>query len=180
MCSLCLALRRHCVCYAIDARIRGRLPFTLTPQQDRVVADIARDLALSTPTNRLIQGDVGSGKTAVALYAMLMATATGHQAALMAPTELLAEQHYLSITTMLEGSGVRIALLTGSVPPADRAALLAKIESGELDLLIGTHALLTDSVNFRSLAVAIIDEQHRFGVHPRAHLRTHATTPEIG
>jgi ATP-dependent DNA helicase RecG len=87
---------------AIDARIRARLPFTLTPQQDRVVEDIARDLALSTPTNRLIQGDVGSGKTAVALYAMLMATATDHQAALLAPTELLAEQHFLSISSMLE------------------------------------------------------------------------------
>lgn len=159
----------------IDARIRGRLPFTLTPQQDRVVADIARDLALSTPTNRLIQGDVGSGKTAVALYAMLMATATGHQAALMAPTELLAEQHYLSITSMLESSGVRIGLLTGSIPASDRAELLTRIEAGEVDLLIGTHALLTDTVNFHSLAVAIIDEQHRFGVHQRAHLRTHAT-----
>jgi len=159
----------------IGARIRARFPFTLTPQQDRVITEIARDLALSTPTNRLIQGDVGSGKTAVALYAMLMATATGHQAALMAPTELLAEQHYLSISGMLEGTGVRIGLLTGSVPAAERTSLLAKIESGELDILIGTHALLTESVRFHSLAVAIIDEQHRFGVHQRAHLRTHAT-----
>jgi ATP-dependent DNA helicase RecG len=165
---------------AIDARIRDRLPFALTPQQDRVVADIARDLALSTPTNRLIQGDVGSGKTAVALYAMLMATATGHQAALLAPTELLAEQHYLSISTMLEGSEVRLALLTGSTPPAERAPLLARIEAGEVDIVIGTHALLTESVRFKSLAVAIIDEQHRFGVHQRAHLRTHSTVLETG
>jgi ATP-dependent DNA helicase RecG len=160
---------------AIDARIRARLPFTLTPQQDRVVSDIARDLSLSIPTNRLIQGDVGSGKTAVALYAMLMATATDHQAALLAPTELLAEQHFLSISSILEGSEVRLALLTGSTPAGERAALLAQIEAGELDIVIGTHALLTETVKFRSLAVAIIDEQHRFGVHQRAHLRTHAT-----
>ncbi len=160
---------------AIDARIRARLPFTLTPQQDRVVADIARDLSLSTPTNRLIQGDVGSGKTAVALYAMLMATATDHQAALLAPTELLAEQHFLSISSILEGSEVRLALLTGSTPASERASLLAQIEAGELDIVIGTHALLTETVKFHSLAVAIIDEQHRFGVHQRAHLRTHAT-----
>jgi len=159
----------------IDARIRARFPFALTPEQGRVVGDIARDLASTTPTNRLIQGDVGSGKTVVALYAMLMAAASGHQAALMAPTELLAEQHWLSISTMLEGSAVRVALLTGSTPDSERGGLLRALEAGEIDLLIGTHALLTESVRFASLAVAIIDEQHRFGVHQRAHLRTHAT-----
>jgi ATP-dependent DNA helicase RecG len=166
------ALRRD---DAIDARIRGRFPFPLTPAQDRVVREIAVDLASTTPTNRLIQGDVGSGKTVVALYAMLMAAATGHQSALMAPTELLAEQHFVSITDMLAGSAVRVALLTGSTPERERQGLLAGLEAGEIDLLIGTHALLTESVRFRSLAVAIIDEQHRFGVHQRAHLRTHAT-----
>ncbi|USO00303.1 MAG: ATP-dependent DNA helicase RecG [Phycisphaeraceae bacterium] len=162
----------------VDAHIRERFPFALTPEQDAVLRDIAKDLSSSTPTNRLIQGDVGSGKTVVALYAMLMAVATGHQSALMAPTELLAEQHFLSISEMLEQSKVRVALLTGSTPSADRGAILAGLVAGEIDLLIGTHALLTESVRFKSLAVAIIDEQHRFGVHQRAHLRTHATSME--
>ncbi|MFG0304839.1 MAG: ATP-dependent DNA helicase RecG [Phycisphaerales bacterium JB040] len=155
----------------IDARIRERLPFALTEAQDRVVREIAGDLSRSVPTNRLIQGDVGSGKTAVALYAMLMAVADGHQAALMAPTELLAEQHMLSIGRMLEGSRVRTALLTGSLTPAERGGVLSRLEAGEIDLVIGTHALLTETVRFRSLAVAIIDEQHRFGVRQRAGLR---------
>ncbi|HHN78511.1 MAG TPA: ATP-dependent DNA helicase RecG [Phycisphaerales bacterium] len=160
---------------ATDAHIRARIPFTLTPSQDAVVRDIARDLSSTIPTNRLIQGDVGSGKTVVALYAMLMAAATGHQSALMAPTEILAEQHFLSISDMLEGSQVRVDLLTGSTPKNERAGILDQLEAGEIDLLIGTHALLTESVRFRSLAVAIIDEQHRFGVHQRAHMRTHST-----
>jgi len=155
----------------IDERINARIPFTLTPDQARVAQEIAKDLSQTTPTNRLIQGDVGSGKTVVALGAMLRAIAHGHQAALMAPTELLAEQHYLSISDMLSGSNTRIALLTGSMPADQRAAVVAMIETGEVDLVIGTHALVSDSVAFHSLAVAIIDEQHRFGVEQRAKLR---------
>jgi ATP-dependent DNA helicase RecG len=159
----------------IDQRINARIPFTLTPDQDRVAKEIARDLSFTTPTNRLIQGDVGSGKTVVALSAMLRAIAHGHQAALMAPTELLAEQHYLSISDMLKGSNTRIALLTGSMPADMRSATLALIESGEIDLIVGTHALVSDTVAFHSLAVAIIDEQHRFGVEQRAKLRVKGT-----
>tara|TARA_R110002096_G_scaffold173781_5_gene348491 strand:- start:139762 stop:141939 length:2178 start_codon:yes stop_codon:yes gene_type:complete len=159
----------------IDQRINARIPFTLTPDQDRVAKEIARDLSFTTPTNRLIQGDVGSGKTVVALSAMLRAIAHGHQAALMAPTELLAEQHYLSISDMLKGSSTRIALLTGSMPAEMRSATLALIESGEIDLIVGTHALVSDTVAFHSLAVAIIDEQHRFGVEQRAKLRVKGT-----
>ena len=159
----------------IDRHIRARLPFALTEGQDSAVAEVAIDLQRSTPANRLIQGDVGAGKTVVALYAMLMAVASKHQAALMAPTELLAEQHHQVITAMLAGSKVRVALLTGATPPNDRQVMLARLESGEIDLLIGTHALITDSVRFRSLAVAIIDEQHRFGVHQRARLREKAS-----
>lgn len=155
----------------IDQRINARIPFTLTTDQERVAAEIARDLSTATPTNRLIQGDVGSGKTVVALTAMLRAIAHGHQAALMAPTELLAEQHFLSISDMLKDSNTRIALLTGSMPADQRAATVANIESGDIDLVIGTHALVSDSVAFHSLAVAIIDEQHRFGVEQRAKLR---------
>ncbi len=157
---------------AIDAHIRKRFPFTLTASQESVIRDIIADLSTGTPTNRLIQGDVGSGKTIVALYAMLMAVASRHQAALMAPTEILAEQHLASISALLEGSAVKIELLTGALPSAERKAILARVESGEVDIVIGTHALLTETVKFHSLAVAIVDEQHRFGVHQRAELRT--------
>jgi ATP-dependent DNA helicase RecG len=155
----------------IDQRIRARFPFTLTPAQDKVVADIVRDLTTSVPANRLIQGDVGSGKTVVALYAMLLAVASDHQAALMAPTEILAEQHHANIARALQGSKVRVALLTGAVTGPDRESILARLARGEIDIIVGTHALLTETVAFHSLAVAVIDEQHRFGVHQRATLR---------
>lgn len=156
----------------IDKRIRARFGFELTEAQGEVVRQLAGDLAKPVPTNRLIQGDVGAGKTVVALYAMLLAVASGHQAALMAPTELLAEQHFASISAMLSGSEVRVALLTGSGSAADRAAVEARVASGDVDLVIGTHALVTDRTRFASLAVAVIDEQHRFGVHQRARLRS--------
>jgi ATP-dependent DNA helicase RecG len=156
---------------AIDQHIKDRFPFSLTDAQQNVITDMVRDLSRATPMNRLVQGDVGSGKTVVALYAMLMAVASNQQAALMAPTELLAEQHFASINAMLAGSRVRIELLTGSLKPAQRAAVRTRLEAGEIDLLIGTHALLTEQVNFKQLAVAVVDEQHRFGVHQRASLR---------
>ncbi|MEZ6241871.1 MAG: ATP-dependent DNA helicase RecG [Phycisphaerales bacterium] len=164
----------------VDARIRARFPFTLTPGQEKVVGEIAKDLSSDTPTNRLIQGDVGSGKTLVALYAMLMAVASGKQAALMAPTEILAEQHAESIRELLRGSEVRVAMLTGALPERDRASIHERLASGEIDILVGTHALLTERVRFNDLAVAIIDEQHRFGVHQRASLRAKATVGEAG
>jgi ATP-dependent DNA helicase RecG len=159
----------------IDLRIRARFPFTLTPAQDKVVNELAEDLSKPTPTNRLIQGDVGSGKTIVALYAMLMAVASGKQAALMAPTELLAEQHHAGISRLLKGSEVRVELLTGGMDPDDRARVLAGLADGSVHLAVGTHALITDAVRFQSLALAIIDEQHRFGVHQRAELRAKGT-----
>ncbi len=161
---------------AIDRHIRERFPFPLTAAQDRVIEDVRKDLTRATPTNRLIQGDVGSGKTVVALYAMLMAAASGHQAALMAPTEILAEQHFASISGLLEGSRVKVALLTGATPEDERRSLLRRLASGGVDVLVGTHALLTEGVTFKSLAVAIVDEQHRFGVHQRSTLREKATT----
>jgi ATP-dependent DNA helicase RecG len=156
----------------IDARIRERFPFALTPGQEAVVKDLVADLTSDTPTNRLIQGDVGSGKTVVALYAMLMAVAGGQQAALMSPTEILAEQHYLSISSMLKDSKVRVELLTGGTPREERESILRRIGTGEIDILIGTHALITEAVRFHALGVAVIDEQHRFGVHQRALLRS--------
>ncbi|GMV26444.1 MAG: ATP-dependent DNA helicase RecG [Phycisphaerae bacterium] len=168
---------------AIDERIRRRFAFELTPAQDEVLKEITADLTRPTPTNRLIQGDVGAGKTVVALYAMLLAVASKHQAALMAPTEILAEQHFASISAVLAGSEVRVELLTGSVARPRRAELIAALAAGEIDILVGTHALLTETVKFKSLAVAIIDEQHRFGVHQRAALRAKAddagSTPHV-
>ncbi len=157
---------------AIDQHIRHRFPFELTEAQNQVIGQIVADLQRTEPMNRLLQGDVGSGKTVVALYAMLLGVAANKQAALMAPTELLAEQHYLSIGDMLAGSNVRIALLTGSANPADRQATAQAIERGEIDLVIGTQALLTESVRFNDLAVVVVDEQHRFGVMQRARIRS--------
>jgi len=156
----------------IDARIRGRLPFALTPGQDEAVADIARDLSRDRPANRLIQGDVGSGKTVVALYAMLAAAAHGRQAALLAPTELLAEQHFESVSGLLKGSRVRLALVSASLASAERERVEADIAAGHADLIIGTHALLTERVGFRDLGVVVIDEQHRFGVRQRTALQS--------
>ncbi|MHC4766713.1 MAG: ATP-dependent DNA helicase RecG [Planctomycetota bacterium] len=160
---------------AIDAHIAARFPFELTESQRAVIDEIARDLTDTTPMNRLLQGDVGAGKTVVALYGMLMAVASDHQAALMAPTELLAEQHGDSISRMLTGARVTIETLTGSLTPAQRRATLERLEAGEIDILIGTHALLTETVRFKSLAVVVVDEQHRFGVHQRATLRSKGT-----
>ncbi len=151
---------------AIDQHIRGRFPFALTETQGQAVAEIAADLTRNRPMNRMLQGDVGSGKTVVALYALLMAVADRRQGALMAPTELLAEQHYLSIQRMLKDSNVRVALLTGQ-----QRDDLGAIASGEADLVVGTHALLSPSVKYKDLAVVVIDEQHRFGVVQRASLR---------
>ncbi len=164
----------------IDAHIRARLPFELTMGQDAAVREIARDLQKEQPANRLIQGDVGSGKTVVALYAMLMAAADRMQGAMMAPTELLAEQHFLTLAEMLAGSNVRIDLLTGAKRGEERAETLSRIESGETDIVVGTHALLTETVRFKDLAVVVIDEQHRFGVHQRAVLRQKTANGESG
>ena len=163
----------------LDARIRSRFPFPLTPAQARVIREMAVDLSGEGPMNRLLQGDVGAGKTVVALYGMLLATATGHQACLMAPTELLAEQHHASIRAMLADSEVEIVLLTGGLPAPVRRERLERIASGEVDIVIGTHALLTESVRFQSLGLAVVDEQHRFGVVQRAALRDKSASSDL-
>jgi ATP-dependent DNA helicase RecG len=165
---------------AIDERIRKRLPFALTADQNQVCAEIAKDLGQPTPMNRLLQGDVGSGKTAVAAYAMLTAVAHGAQAALLAPTEILAEQHVASLRSVLASSDVRIELLTGGRKTKERAAVLERLASGDIDLVIGTHALLAEGVRFHDLALVVIDEQHRFGVAQRAVLRERAAASESG
>jgi ATP-dependent DNA helicase RecG len=154
--------------------LRDGLPFALTGDQRTAVAEIAGDLGRPAPMQRLLMGEVGSGKTVVALYAMLQAVGHGMQAALMAPTETLAEQHFATIQTLLgaEVGGVLVSaeLLTGSTPAARRRDTLAKLKSGELSLVVGTHALIEPDVIFDALAVAVIDEQHRFGVRQRAAL----------
>ncbi len=146
------------------------LPFTLTADQERALEAIDRDLSLPWAMHRLLMGEVGSGKTVVALYSMLRAVEHGMQAALMAPTETLAEQHFATIQALLAAELVPVALLTGSTPARRRKDLLAKLESGELRLVVGTHALIEESVRFAALAVAVVDEQHRFGVRQRAAL----------
>jgi ATP-dependent DNA helicase RecG len=148
---------------------RAALPFELTGDQRRACAEIDGDLAKSRPMQRLLMGEVGSGKTAVALAAMLRAVENGRQAALMAPTETLAEQHLATIDGLLGGT-VPVELLTGSTTATRRRDLLARLASGELALVVGTHALIEDSVEFRDLAVCVVDEQHRFGVRQRAAL----------
>ena len=155
----------------INEHIRSRIPFVLTPEQDRVIGEIVADMGQPFAMNRLLQGDVGSGKTAVAVYAMLLAVAHGFQAALVAPTELLAEQHYAVLGAMLKGTQVRIAFITGSNTSAERRERVAGLATGKFDIAIGTHALLEGGVAFRNLAVAVIDEQHRFGVKQRAAIR---------
>ena len=156
---------------ATEKAILARFPFEFTPDQLATFREIAKDLADTQPMNRLLQGDVGAGKTAVALAAMLVAVANRHQAAMMAPTELLAEQHFASISRFLEGTGVRVAILTGSLRDSERARIRDLCESGEVDIVVGTHALLTGDVRFHALALAVVDEQHRFGVAQRAELR---------
>jgi len=149
---------------------RAALPFTLTVGQDRAIVEIDADLSRAVPMRRLLQGDVGSGKTVVALYALLRAVEAGRQAALMAPTETLAEQHFLTIDELCAGLGVRVSLLTSSVRAREHAAVRQLIASGDAQLVVGTHALIQKEVDFRDLAVVVVDEQHRFGVGQRSAL----------
>ncbi len=147
-----------------------KLPFELTGAQKRVIKEIRRDLGSGVQMNRLLQGDVGSGKTMVGLMCMLMALDNGYQACMMAPTEILAQQHHLSVSEYVEGLDIRVAFLSGSVKGKKRKALLEELAAGEIDILIGTHALIEDPVVFKNLGLAITDEQHRFGVKQRGKL----------
>ncbi len=174
---------RHGSGGALVARFRDGLPFSLTKAQQAAIDEITADLQAPHPMHRLLQGDVGSGKTVVAVAALLTAVEGGHQGALMAPTEVLAEQHHAGIRVMLDGLSVpsehtllaerplRVALLTNRTAGTERSRLLAGLADGTVDVLVGTHALLTEAVAFQSLGVVVIDEQHRFGVEQRAALR---------
>jgi ATP-dependent DNA helicase RecG len=157
----------------------GALPYSLTGAQRRVIGEIAVDMQAQQPMNRLIQGDVGAGKTVVAMAALLVAVRNGYQAAIMAPTEILAEQHYLNIHRALEELGVRVVLLTGSMSDKAKALNLQAIAGGEVHIAVGTHALIQHDVEFHKLGFAVVDEQHRFGVLQRAALRLKGTAPDI-
>ncbi len=185
-----LALRRHenaqvrkgLVC-AVDDRIRQSaravLPFKLTPGQREALAEIVADLQRPWPMQRLLQGDVGAGKTIVALLAAVVAMDNGFQVAVMAPTEVLAEQHYRTIVKVFDGRPYRTALLTGRVTAATRRDLLPAIERGDINLLVGTQALIQEHVKFKALALAVIDEQHRFGVVQRGTLAAKGLNPDV-
>lgn len=161
----------------IDARIRRLYPFPLTKDQNKAVHEICRDMASETPMQRLLQADVGAGKTAVAVYALLVAIANKHQALFMAPTEVLAQQHWQTLETYLAQSRVRRAVLTGGLSAKQRRETLAGLASGEIDLVVGTQALIQDAVQFTRLGLVVIDEQHRFGVHQRARVRKLGVDP---
>ncbi|HEY1601654.1 MAG TPA: ATP-dependent DNA helicase RecG [Pirellulales bacterium] len=186
--QLALAIKRHAqrdlrqsppleATAKIDARIRRLFPFELTAGQNQMIADVVADMARPHPMNRLVQGDVGSGKTVVAVYAILLAIAHGQQTALMAPTEILARQHAATIEGFLTASRVRWGLLTGSLTTSARRETLAKIAAGELDLVIGTQAIVQEDVEFAKLGLVVIDEQHKFGVRQRASLKQAGLDP---
>jgi len=159
----------------IDSRIRKRFPFLLTEDQDKVIEEITADLGKTIPMNRLLQGDVGSGKTVVALHAALVAIANKQQVAIMAPTEILAAQHFTSIERYLKNSDVKRVLITGGITGDKRKEILDDIKSGNTNIVVGTVALLQEDIQFADLALVIIDEQHKFGVHQRAGLRKDTT-----
>jgi len=162
----------------IDEHIRRLFPFRLTPDQEKVIREIKKDLESPHPMNRLLQGDVGSGKTVVAIYAILAAVANKLQAALMAPTEILAAQHFGTIRSYLEKARVRYALIVGGLSKAKREKLLSATAAGEIDLVVGTHSLIQEEVTFKNLALLVVDEQHKFGVLQRAALRKKGLHPD--
>ncbi len=164
---------------ATKLRIGSVLPFKLTDAQRRVVKEIFQDLKSDAPMNRLLQGDVGSGKTIVALIAMLATMENGYQTALMAPTEILAEQHARNIKRLLAKSPYRVELLTGSLRGAEKRKLQVALAAGEIHACVGTHAIIQDAVSFKNLGLAVIDEQHRFGVMQRAELRARGFNPDV-
>jgi ATP-dependent DNA helicase RecG len=163
----------------VRAAMRAVLPFHLTAGQRQALKEIGEDMQRSRPMNRLLQGDVGSGKTIVALLAAVLAMENGRQVAFMAPTEILAEQHFETISRLLGGTRFKVGLLTGARPAATRRALVGQVAAGHVDLVVGTHAIVQDQVAFKALGLAVVDEQHRFGVLQRATLRAKGLRPDM-
>lgn len=188
--ELLMALRKHYyqspvmgIPIAVDQKVVdelvARLPFRLTRAQRRVLNEILEDFQRSHPMNRLLQGDVGSGKTVIAWLAMMITVRSGFQAALMAPTEILAQQHFLTLSRLAEGLPVRLALLIGSLPEREKLRIREQLAGGEVDLVVGTHALIQEAVSFARLALVVIDEQHRFGVEQRSTLIQKGKLPHV-
>ncbi|MGB2705684.1 MAG: ATP-dependent DNA helicase RecG [Candidatus Omnitrophota bacterium] len=169
--------------HRLDARLidsfKKLFPFELTQSQLKVINEIQIDMASSKPMNRLLEGDVGSGKTAVAIYALLLTVENGYQAAVMAPTEILARQHYINMSALLMPLGVNVRLLVSGLKPAKKLEIKNEIEKGQVDIVIGTHALIWEGVEFEKLGLAIIDEQHKFGVTQRQLLRKKGESPDV-
>ncbi|HET6490171.1 MAG TPA: ATP-dependent DNA helicase RecG [Syntrophales bacterium] len=163
----------------LSSRFLSILPFGLTAAQKRVIDEIQWDMARPSPMHRLLQGDVGSGKTVVSMAAMLTACENGYQAAMMAPTEILAEQHFRNIRRWVEALGLKAVLLLGSTRPSEKKDLARRIETGEIHIVVGTHALIQEGVAFRKLGFVVVDEQHRFGVVQRAALRAKGSNPDV-
>jgi ATP-dependent DNA helicase RecG len=160
-------------------KFKSNLAFQFTKSQSKVIKEIEDDMKSLEPMNRLLQGDVGSGKTIVALYALILTVQNGYQGALMVPTEILAEQHYRNIKSLVEGLGVRVMILSGDLKEEERRRRRQMIEIGEVDIIVGTHALIQEGVNFKKLGLAVIDEQHKFGVMQRAMLKSKSLNPDI-
>ncbi|MFC1624487.1 ATP-dependent DNA helicase RecG [Candidatus Omnitrophota bacterium] len=160
-------------------RFKQKLPFKFTGGQSKALKEILQDMKSPKPMNRLLQGDVGSGKTIVALYAIILTVENGYQGALMVPTEVLAEQHYKNISTLLEGLKINVVRLSGDLKPKERDRRKHMIETGEADLVVGTHALIQEGVNFKRLGLVVIDEQHKFGVMQRAFLKSKSMNPDV-
>ncbi len=161
------------------AELKAVLPYPLTGAQERVITELAADMGSKKSMNRLVQGDVGAGKTVVAMAALMIAVRSGYQAALMAPTEILAEQHYLGIRRTMESLGIKVTLLSGSLPAKEKRAALAAVASGETHIAVGTHALIQTDVQFHKLGLGVVDEQHRFGVLQRAALKSKGDSPDL-
>lgn len=171
--------KQHLARDGVYARFLEQLPFELTGAQKRVVNEIIQDMESPQPMSRLLQGDVGSGKTIVAIIALVKCVASGHQGAIMVPTEILAEQHYLALQEVVAPVGVRIGLLTGSISRKVREQLVEDLKRGAIDIVVGTHTLIQESVEFKSLGLVVIDEQHRFGVRQRAQLQQKGQYPDV-
>ena len=164
---------------ALAEKLEAQLPFALTNAQKRAFKEITADITQPHPMHRLVQGDVGSGKTLVALLAVMVAKSSGFQSAIMAPTEILAEQHYQNAKRLLEPLDVSVGLLTGSLKSSEKKETLRKLQGGEIDLVVGTHALIQEDVHFEQMGLVIVDEQHRFGVHQRTALKEKGLSPHF-
>jgi ATP-dependent DNA helicase RecG len=170
---------KHLMNSALSRSVRARLPFSLTADQEKALQEICFDMQQPIPMQRLLQGDVGSGKTVVAALALVKTVENGYQGALMAPTEILAAQHFESLNNLLAPCKISVGLLTGSLPKKKRDAMREKIKNGEVDIVIGTHALIQDEVEFKNMGLVVTDEQHRFGVRQRNALQAKGNLPDV-